>query len=49
VKQSRRNIRNAIARNEKRADGPRLSSYARKQEEWRKAAASKPQPKNEPE
>lgn len=35
VKPSRRNIRNAAARAEKMAQGPRLSSYAKKEAQWR--------------
>lgn len=36
MKPSRRNIRNATARAEKLAQGPRLSSYAKKVADWRK-------------
>ena len=35
MKPSRRNIRNATTRAEKMAQGPRLSSYAKKEAQWR--------------
>lgn len=35
MKSSRRNIRNATACAEKMAQGPRLSSYAKKEAQWR--------------
>lgn len=42
MKSGRRNIRNATARAEKMAQGPRLSSYAKKAAQWR-APSSPPQ------
>lgn len=45
MKPSRRNIRNATARAEKMAQGPRLSSYAKKEAQWRASSPSSQQSK----